>query len=233
MIPIKTDTSWRGASKCQNCGLRHLGLFADLDQTELQQVHAPIDDLFFRSGQRVYTEGSRAPGVLMLRSGLLKLGRVTADGRQRVMRIVRPGDMAGLEALATQRYDSDAEALTDIEACRIPLEVVQRLSEQTPRLYPRLMLKWQQALKQADDWLADVNFGTARQRVRGFVMKMRDVRDPSLTTLFSREDMGAMMDLKHETVSREVSLLVKTGALEPLDKSGRLYRVRDPLLHLA
>ena len=49
--------------------------------------------------------------------------------------------------------------------------------------------------------------------------------DPTVTNLFSREEMGAMMDLKHETVSREVSLLVKEGALLPLDKCGRSYKV--------
>ena len=45
--------------------------------------------------------------------------------------------------------------------------------------------------------------------------------------LFRREDMGAMMDLKLETVSREVSALVRDGILEPLDKLGRRYRLLD------
>jgi Fic family protein len=37
--------------------------------------------------------------------------------------------------------------------------------------------------------------------------------------------MGAMMDLKMETVSREISALVREGVLEPQDKSGRIYRI--------
>ena len=49
-------------------------------------------------------------------------------------------------------------------------------------------------------------------------------------TLFSREDMGAMMDLKQETVSREISALVKAGVLQPVDKQGRLYRITDESL---
>jgi Fic family protein len=56
---------------------------------------------------------------------------------------------------------------------------------------------------------------------------MRHSGNPALTTLFSREDMGAMMDLKLETVSREISALVRNGALEPQDKAGRLYRIVD------
>jgi CRP/FNR family transcriptional regulator, anaerobic regulatory protein len=37
--------------------------------------------------------------------------------------------------------------------------------------------------------------------------------------------MSAMLDLKPETVSREISRLVREAVIEPLDKHGRLYRV--------
>ena len=39
------------------------------------------------------------------------LVRTTADGRQRIVRVSRPGDVLGLEALATARYDTEAVAL--------------------------------------------------------------------------------------------------------------------------
>ena len=50
---------------------------------------------------------------------------------------------------------------------------------------------------------------------------------PNQSSMFSREDMGAMMDLKLETVSREVSGLVREQVIKPLDKSGRLYRIQN------
>ncbi len=226
-------SSRASADRAALAPLREIGLFADLSDDDLDLIHAPIDQLQFRAGQNLYLEGGRAAGLYSLQSGLVKLARVTEDGRQRVTRIVREGEIAGLEALATSRYDSDAIALNDVTVHRIPLEVVHRLSQQSPRLHPRLMQQWRQALKHTDDWLASINFGSARQRVRQFVLKMRDAADPTITLLFSREDMGAMMDLKHETVSREVSQLVREGALQPLDKSGRVYRVQNPQLLMA
>jgi hypothetical protein len=42
--------------------------------------------------------------------------------------------------------------------------------------------------------------------------------------------MGAMMDLKLETVSREVTSLVRAGVMAPIDKHGRNYRVIRPEL---
>ena len=71
------------------------------------------------------------------------------------------------------------------------------------------MKKWRHALKEADDWLADMNFGTARRRVGKLVLKMRCADNREISMLFSREDKGAMLDLKLAAVSREISCLVR------------------------
>jgi CRP/FNR family transcriptional regulator, anaerobic regulatory protein len=225
MIPIKTESAWRGTSDCKNCGIRDMVLFADLNEHDFGMIHAPIDDLAFKLGAALYSEGQAALGFFTIRTGMIKLVRTTADGRARIVRILRPGDVAGLEALVTSQYDSEAVALTDISVCRIPLEVVHRLAANSQRLHLKLMQKWQQTLKDADDWLADLNFGTAKQRVSNLILKMRSTTDGQTVFLFSRDDMGAMLDLKFETVSREISKLVKDDVIEPLDKLGRVYRI--------
>lgn len=228
MIPIKTESAWRGTSDCRNCGIRDMVLFADLNEQDFNLIHAPIDDLVYQSGQSLYDESDKALGVFTLRKGLVKLVRVTADGRERVVRVLFPGDVVGLEALATGHYDSQAVALSEVSLCRIPLDVIHQLGANSPRLHRKLMEKWQSALKLADDWLAELNFGTARQRVLHFIRKMHEVSEDGTATLFGRDDMGAMMDLKLETVSREVTALVRAGVMIPIDKLGRHYKVLYP-----
>ncbi|BDU57610.1 Crp/Fnr family transcriptional regulator [Limnohabitans sp. MORI2] len=230
MIPIKTESAWRGTSDCRNCGIRDMVLFADLNEQDFNLIHAPIDDLVYQSGQALYDESGKALGVFTLRKGMVKLVRVTADGRERVVRVLFPGDVVGLEALATGHYDSQAVALSEVSVCRIPLEVMHQLGANSPRLHRKLMEKWQSALKLADDWLAELNFGTAKQRVLHFIRKMHQMSDDGTVQLFARDDMGAMMDLKLETVSREVTALVRAGVMDPLDKLGRHYQVMLPEL---
>jgi CRP-like cAMP-binding protein len=225
VIPIKIDSAWQGTSDCRSCGIRDMVLFADLNEQDFSQIHTPIDDLIFAADDLIYTEGGQALGVFTLRKGMVKLVRSTADGRERIVRVLRPGDVVGLEALATSHYDSEAVAMVESSVCRIPLSVLHHLSANSPRLHLRLMQKWQHALKNADDWLAELNFGTARQRVAGLALKMRDTDQPQYTSFFARDDMGAMLDLKLETVSREISALVREGLIHPLDKSGRRYEI--------
>jgi len=227
MIPIATEFAWRGVADCRHCSIRESALFAKLTEEDFSHIHAPIDDRTVPAGKTLYQAGEGATGVFTVRSGLIKLSCVTADGRQRILRVHKPGDLIGLEALTTKRYDSDATAVTDAALCRIPTEVIHTLSTESPRLREALFNKWHQTVREADEWLASVNFGTARQRTAHLVLKMRNKDAPAQVTLFSREDMGAMMDLKMETASRELSALIKAGVLEPLDRVGREYRLLD------
>ncbi len=110
-----------------------------------------------------------------------------------------------------------------VRTSEIAMQVIQRPSRETPRLLERC----HRSLKEADDWLANLNFCTARQRVAGLILKMRTEHDASVCTLFSREDTGVTLDLKLETVSRTLSAFVRKGAVQALDNQGRLYRVVD------
>ncbi|MFZ3160821.1 MAG: Crp/Fnr family transcriptional regulator [Rhodoferax sp.] len=228
MTPLKTESAWRGISDCRHCGIRDMVLFADLNEHDFSRIHTPIDDLEYAQGNALYAEAGPAQAIFTLRSGMVKLVRSTLDGRPRIVRVLRTGDVIGLEALAGACYDSDAVALTPVTVCRIPIHLIHKLASHSPRLHGQLMSKWQRALKDADDWLADMNFGTARQRVGNLVLKMRNPNNHDLSLLFSREDMGAMLDLKLETVSREISRLVRGGVIKQLDKQGRIYRVIQP-----
>lgn len=129
MIPIRSESAWRGTSDCRNCGIRDMVLFADLNEQDFNLIHAPIDDFVYQAGQILYDESAPALGVFTLRKGMLKLVRTTADGRERVVRVLFPGDVVGLEALATRHYDSQAVALSEVFVCRIPLDVVHQLGQ--------------------------------------------------------------------------------------------------------
>ena len=229
VVPIRAESAWKGTSDCRNCGIRDMVLFADLKEEDFNLIHAPIDDLLFNTGESLFQMGDAASYLLTLRVGMVKLVRNLPDGRQRIVRVLRPGDVIGLEALFAPAYDTEAVALQSVKVCRLPVEVIHRLNRETPRLHQQLMAKWHQSLKEADDWLADLNFGNARQRLAGLVLKMNarsgESDDPEMVTLFSRDDMGAMLDLKLETVSRTLNAFVREGALEQQDRMGRQYRI--------
>lgn len=236
----RIDAAWSGQAECEGCSIRDLALFADLHASDFNLIHLPIDEIPLEPGQAVYHAADEGSAVFTLRSGLIKLVQYLPDGSQRIVRLLRPGDTLGLEVLVGQPYEHSAVVLRTALLCRIPFEVVNRLSVETPRLHSQLMKRWHQSVRQADEWLTELSTGNAKARVARLLLSLaaaesgfRDrptascrppqpSEDEALCELFSREDVGAMLGVTTETASRTIAEFRRQGVL--LDVQMNRYR---------
>lgn len=207
------EAAWKGLAACQTCGIRHLALFADLQESDFAYIHTPIEELRYEAGSQIYGVDDPAEAVFTVRRGLVKLVHLQHDGTQRIVRLIRSGGVAGLEALLRPGYAHSAVALQPVEVCRIPVTVVQRLQAETPRLHFRLMEKWHEALSIADDFLTDLSVGSVRQRLARLLLLLSEEAPQAPVRLFSREDLGAILAVTLETTSRTIAEFKRTGAI--------------------
>jgi len=213
MKPISLQAIWLSETKCRSCAVRNSALFSGLEEADFRHIHPPIKDLALVPPDALYRMSQRGSTLFTLRGGVMKLVQYLPDGSQRIVRLLRDGDALGLEALVGQPYQQDAIALTDCEICAIPVEVIEQLGREQPRLYRELMTRWQQALSDADAWLTEFTTGTARQRVARLLLRLACPEQDSHLPLFGREDIGAMVVLTTETVSRTIAELRRQGLL--------------------
>ena len=216
MKPISLHAIWLGETKCRYCAVRNSALFAGLEESDFPHIHQPIKDVALAPQDALYHMNERGNMLFTLRSGVMKLVQYLPDGSQRIVRLLRDGNALGLEALVQQPYQHDAVALSECEVCVIPVEVVEQLSRQQPRLHRELMARWQQALSEADVWLTQFTSGTARQRVARLLLRLSCPDQNHPLPLFGREDMGAMVGLTTETVSRTIAELRRTQLIQEL-----------------
>lgn len=216
MKPIPDKDAWDGEADCLSCTLRDSVLFAGLEEKDFDQIHQPINLYTLPAGSILYRAGDEGSRMYTIRSGVLKLVQYLPDGTQRIVRLIRPTDVIGLEALLGQNYQHDAVVLQSVQACSLPVSVVQALSLTNPKLHQELLTRWQKALEEADAWLTELSTGSARQRVARLLLRLVRKEEASECELFSREDMGAMLGITTETTSRTIaefkrqSLLVET-----------------------
>lgn len=208
------DAAWQGTAHCEDCGIRDLVLFADLTEPDFNLIHLPIDEIAFDVGATIYSAGGEGATLFTIRSGLVKLVQYLPDGTQRIVRLLRNGSTAGLEAILGQSYEHTAIALQPTQVCRIPRQVVERLSRETPRLHGQLMQRWHSALRQADDWLTELSTGKAPQRLARLMLQLAE--PDACVTLFSREDVGSMLGITTEHASRTVAEFKRNGVITEL-----------------
>ena len=211
-------SAWTGISSCENCVIRHMALFADLQHSDFELIHKPIVELNYAVGETLYNEGDKAEFLYTVRKGVIKLTQYLPDGSQRIVRLLRQGDVAGLEALISPNYEHFAIVLRDVELCQIPREVVEKLNKETPRLHKQLLGRWHNAVQSADEWLTELSTGSSKSRVARLVIGLSD-KDNQSCHLFSREDLGAILGVTTETTSRIIAEFKRDGALKDLGKN--------------
>jgi len=210
MRPNCTNPEWIGRAKCAVCDVRRFVLFSGLTDRDLDAILQPIDNLHVPQNATLYEQNAAAPFVYTLRHGLIKLKVDLPNGGQRIVRLLRPGDVAGMETLVGERYHHTAIALRDADVCRIPREVVMQLDRTQPAVHQALIQRWQRSVDQAEHCIVSLSTGTAEARMaRLLIMLGCSGNQPE--TMPSREDMGALLGITTETASRIMAEFKRRG----------------------
>jgi CRP-like cAMP-binding protein len=220
MKPIQVRVAWQGRSDCSTCAIRDSVLFAELNQDDFSKIHAPIDDLKFEQDSPIYAQGHYGEFLYTLRGGYIKLLHLNDDGTERIVRLLKQGDLFGMEAMLGNHYEHSAVALRPVYLCKIPVGVLKTLGEESPRLHRQMMKKWGDALSNSENWFAEINTGRVEMRLARLLLSLSKEVDGIIEApLFKREDMGLMMDVKLETVSRALATMSDMGLLKNISKS--------------
>ncbi|MEY8689630.1 MAG: Crp/Fnr family transcriptional regulator [Leptothrix sp. (in: b-proteobacteria)] len=207
------------AQACVQCSVRQFALFGALDEAALKEIHYHIADMRLEPGELIYSAQSPGSAVYTVRSGVVRMERISEAGERRILRLSGRTDLLGLESILHQTYAADAVACTTVEVCRIPRVLIDELGQKHPLLLRDLMKRWQRALDDADEWLTELTRGVARQRMLRLLLKLSEYgSDDGLIWLPTRPEMGAMLDMTFETASRLISALRRDGILEPVDQ---------------
>jgi CRP-like cAMP-binding protein len=209
---IEIKSAWQGNSDCNACSIRSSALFAELNEEDFAKIHSPIDDLRYEANAGIYTQGDLAEHLFTLREGYIKLLHINSDGSTRIVRLVMPGDLFGMEALLGKSYAHSATALSNIHLCRIPKAIISSLGEESVK-------KWGEALAQSESWFSEINTGRIEIRLARFFLRIAKVSgDMAVAPLFKREDMGLMMDVKFETISRALASMAEQGLISNISR---------------
>lgn len=219
MKTIEIKSAWQGVSDCESCSIRSSALFAELNEEDFSKIHSPIDDLSFDANTEIYAQGDAAQSLYTLRSGYVKILHINSDGSERIVRIVLPGNLFGMEGLLGDRYEHAAVALTNVHVCRIPKQIIISLGEESPRLHRQIVRKWGEALLQSESWFSEINTGRIEVRLARFFLKLaKESGSYAIAPLFKREDMGLMMDVKFETISRALASMAEQGLISNITR---------------
>jgi CRP-like cAMP-binding protein len=213
------DPHWRGRAECRHCAVRAAMPFSALELEELDAVLGPIDNFIVPARTTIGDLADTGSHLFTIRRGLVKLEATTAAGQTRIVRLLRSGDVIGLDALAGGAAPHVAWTITEADLCRIPLALMRDLDAQRPRLHAALLQRWQSALRQADAFMLEILHGPAPARMARLLRLLVTLADGAPPAKLSRLEIAAACDIAPETASRVASDWIARGWLRERDHS--------------
>ncbi len=124
----------------------------------------------FARNETLFDEGEKMSASYKVVSGVVRLCRVTADGRRQIAGFRLPGDLIGMEW--TDEYEMTAEAVRDVVAVRYARTRLERLSQEKPWVRDHLLDHLRRDLRSAQEHLIILGRQTATERVASFLLHL-------------------------------------------------------------
>ena len=205
---------------CRSCEARHRGICGALTPEQLTHLSRHTSKQNLPGDTELVPAGDPAHHYSNVLSGVVKLTRLMADGRQQIVGLQFAPDFLGRPF--RNKSDAAAEAATDVRLCTFPKAVMDDMIGRSPDLERRLH---EQALKQLDEareWILTLGRKTAAEKVASFIHMIAANVDPERAPEASpvrfelplkRADIADFLGLTIETVSRQITKLRKAGII--------------------
>jgi CRP/FNR family transcriptional regulator, nitrogen fixation regulation protein len=167
----------------------------------------------FARNAEIYGENEPADYLYKVISGTVRTYKVLSDGRRQIGAFYLPGDMFGLET--GQEHAFSAEAISDARVLVIRRSAVMGLAERDNSVARQLWDLTGRELRRVQEHIM-LLVKTAQERVVSFLLEMA-ARAPvgnAIELPMSRQDIADYLGLTIETVSRTLTHLESTAAIE-------------------
>lgn len=146
--------------------MRAVDLFADLTPAEMDAMDQMAPATLFHRGQILYSQAEPVRSLFILKTGRVRVFRVTEDGKALTLAILEPGAVFGEMILVGQRmYDSYAEAMDDSLICQLSTNDVERFLLADARIAVRVAQILGERVAELEDRLTDLALRPLASRV--------------------------------------------------------------------
>lgn len=206
---------------CHSCPAWKNSSFRSMSEDQLNTLQSKKNSFENSRGSVLNVQGTATDGAYCLASGHAKIVWPEKDGRESIVKIVSPGDMAGYRCLFSEEtYRATAVALGPIKGCFIPKSDFQELLTTNGHFNAEILNRMGKEIKFSEQRLHSFCQKNVRERMAEALLWLKEncgvekdgkwILDIQLT----REEIGSWIGTAKETVVRCLSDMKEENIIE-------------------
>jgi CRP-like cAMP-binding protein len=209
--------------------LRHHYLFSALTEAQQLRLLATAVPRRLAAGERLFSRGDSAAQFFLLRSGCVKLYRLSPEGSEKIMRLIRPPQTFAESVLFMDVpcFPVSGEALDAAELIAFDRETFLGILRESFATCRAVMAHMTRRIQAHWDEIETLALENSRYRVVHYLLGLvpRDAQGQLTVTLPARKSViAAHVAVTPETLSRTLRALSDEGLIEV---AGEAVTVRD------
>lgn len=184
--------------------LEQINIFRDLGPEDLDRVDKISSMKTLEKGKFIYFPEEPSKVVFLLKSGRVKIGTYSEEGKEITKAILEPGEIFGELAIAGQEKRQDFAQVLDnnVKICAIHKEEMLKILESMPRLNLKITHLIGVRLQKMERRFESLIFKDARDRIVDFI---RDL------VLNKGKKVGFEYAVKHKLTHQDMANLTATS----------------------
>lgn len=202
-------------------------IFNHLDDSEMKEITKTVHPISYPRGQMIYQSGESSKGLYVVHKGIVKVFRISNNGKEQVVRILGPGDFTGeLSLFSTSIHDSYAETIEPVQICMIGREDFQKNLLKYPNIALKMLTEFSNRLAKTETQVANIAMETTEIRIAMYLAsKIKEQNNNTITLLMSRKDLASYLGTTPETISRKLTEFQEAGWIR--QKTNREIEIID------
>ncbi len=217
-------------ASCRNCGLQKVCFPTGLVKSDIDRLDQVVDRKPpLKKNQYLFKSGEVFTSLFAIRAGVIKLYSFSEMGEEIIHGFYLPGDVLGVDALASKEHKLNAVAIDNVSVCALPFDQLTDLSLQIPSLNQQIMMVMSKEVNEGRSHSEMLIKRNADQRVAQFIWSMAEryrvrgyVCDEFRLNILHR-DVAVHLGLTPETVSRILAKLHSENIVTWKKKEVKIY----------
>jgi len=205
----------------------YVSLFTGLGERQLEKIWRLSVEQTFKKNEMILFEDEPDTRLFIIVKGIVKLTRITEEGREFIFSFLGEGDFFGeLSLLDDEIRSTNAVAIKDSTIISFQRSDYVKIFRQFPQITLNLLREMTQRLRERDRMIKSMSLQNATGKVACTILRFADdagdinMGQVEIPRLPPHRDLANMVGTSRETISRAINWLTDQGYLQK--EGGRL-----------